>query len=33
MSDFKKGLIFGMLIIFGCGAFVASTTKNLFPKI
>ena len=28
MSDFRKGLIVGMLIIFGCGAFVASTTKN-----
>ena len=28
MSDFRKGLIVGMLIIFGCGAFVASTTNN-----
>ena len=28
MSDFRKGLIVGILIIFGCGAFVASTTNN-----
>ena len=32
MSDFKKGLIFGMLIIFGCGAFVASTTKKTYSQ-
>ncbi len=28
MTDFKKGLIVGMVIIFGFGAFVASTTNN-----
>ena len=28
MGDFRKGLIVGMLIIIGCGAFIASTSKN-----
>ena len=28
MSDFKKGLIVGMLIIIGCGVFVANTSDN-----
>ena len=28
MSDFRKGLIVGMLTIFGCGSFVASITNN-----
>ena len=32
MSDFRKGLIVGMLIIFGCGAFVASTTKKTYSQ-
>ena len=31
-SDSRKGLIVGMLIIFGCGAFVASATKNAFSQ-
>ena len=28
MSEFKKGLIIGMLIIIGCGVFVANTSDN-----
>ena len=28
MSDFRKGLIVGMLIIIGCGVFVANTSDN-----
>ena len=27
MSDFKKGLIVGMLIILGCGTFIAKTSN------
>ena len=27
MSDFKKGLIVGMLIIIGCGTFIAKTSN------
>ena len=27
MSDFKKGLIVGMLIILGCGIFIAKTSN------
>ena len=32
MGDFRKGLIVGMLIIIGCGAFIASTSKNVILK-
>jgi len=28
MSDFRKGLIVGMLIVIGCGVFVANTSDN-----
>ena len=28
MSDFKKGLLVGMLIIIGCGVFVANSSDN-----
>ena len=28
MNDFKKGLLVGMLIIIGCGVFVANTSDN-----
>jgi len=28
MSGFRKGLIVGMLIIIGCGVFVANTSDN-----
>ena len=28
MTDFKKGLIVGMLIIIGCGVFVANSSDN-----
>ena len=28
MNDFKKGLIVGMLIVIGCGVFVANTSDN-----
>ena len=28
MSDFRKGLIVEMLIIIGCGVFVANTSDN-----
>ena len=27
MTDFKKGLIVGMLIIIGCGTFIAKTSN------
>ena len=28
MTDFKKGLLDGMLIIIGCGIFIAKTSKH-----
>tara|TARA_S200000501_G_C20697312_1_gene687918 strand:- start:617 stop:856 length:240 start_codon:yes stop_codon:yes gene_type:complete len=28
MSDFKKGLLVGMLIIIGCGVFVANSSDD-----
>ena len=28
MNDFKKGLLVGMLIIIGCGVFIANTSDN-----
>ena len=28
MSDFKKGLLVGILIIIGCGTFIAATSKQ-----
>ena len=27
MNDFKKGLLVGMLIIIGCGTFIAKTSN------
>ena len=28
MNDFKKGLLVGMLIIIGCGTFIASSSND-----
>ena len=28
MNDFKKGLLVGMLIVIGCGVFVANTSND-----